>query len=63
MSPNHLLVCAACGQPECWDGELMCDDAMRAGTARCTCRWDETGRDWTGPLEVDPSCEAHGEPS
>ena len=57
-----IRVCDACGNPECWAGEYMCDGAMDAGMITCPCDWGDDGRGWE-PLAIRPDCLAHGEPS
>ena len=33
-APEVSLVCSACGEQSCWDGNLMCDESRSAGTTR-----------------------------
>ena len=59
-------VCTACGSPSCFSGEFMCESAMHADIAPCTCEWPTSSLGDPGgahPLIVDPACFTHGEPS
>ncbi len=56
-----VLVCTACGSVACWDGDLMCENALRADANLCSCEWGTV--DLQSPLIVHPDCPTHGEPS
>lgn len=53
-----LLVCAACGEPDCFEGLNHCPDALRSGVVMCTCYWGD-GNEYT-LTAIDPACVAHG---
>lgn len=56
-----LLVCEACGEPDCFEGFLMCGDALRAGIVMCSCDWG--AGDLYVLTAIDPHCLAHGLPT
>lgn len=53
-----LLVCSACGEPSCFEGHLMCSEALSASIVMCTCDWGD-GDDYV-LTAMDPACAAHG---
>jgi hypothetical protein len=53
-----LLVCAACGHPDCFEGLALCEDALRSGVVLCSCDWGEG--DLYVLTAIDPHCPAHG---
>ncbi len=50
-----ILVCSACGEPSCWEGEFFCEDYRRASTVTCSCEYVDNRR-----TAIDPACMAHG---
>lgn len=53
-----LLVCEACGEPDCFEGLVMCERALIAGVVMCSCDWGQD--DLYVLTAVDPHCPAHG---
>lgn len=60
-----VMVCSACGAPDCASGALMCESAFNASVVQCTCEWSHSALGPSGafPAFIDPSCFIHGEPS
>jgi protein-arginine kinase activator protein McsA len=60
----EITVCAACGEPACWDGVLMCEDSRTASTTtkevagyRCQfCGKTSPARQWRRGGEECPKC-------